>query len=136
MVEVAFICIHNSCRSQMAETIGKDLLGDIAQVYSAGTENYPEVKPLALEAVREIGLDPTGQSPKLLDAIPPKLDYLITMGCEVECPYVPTTYREDWGLDDPSGQPIEAFRETRDDIVSKMYRLRDQILADHPELKR
>lgn len=136
MVEVAFVCIHNSCRSQMAETIGKDVLGDIARVHSAGTEDYPEVKPLALEAVREIGLDPTGQSPKRLDAIPQRLDYLITMGCGVECPYVPTAYREDWGLDDPSGQPLEAFRETRDEIVAKMHRLREQILADHPELKR
>ncbi|TCI56262.1 arsenate reductase ArsC [Exiguobacterium sp. SH1S21] len=136
MVEVAFVCIHNSCRSQMAETIGRDVLGDIARVHSAGTEDYPEVKPLALEAVREIGLDPSGQHPKRLDDIPDRLDYLITMGCGGECPYVPTTYRDDWGLDDPSGQPIEAFRETRSQIITKMKQLREQILNDHPELQK
>jgi arsenate reductase len=122
-LKVAFVCIHNSCRSQMAEGFGKTLLTDYFDVYSAGTEDYPQVKQGAVDVMKEIDIDLSEQYPKLLSDIPEKLDLLITMGCGVECPFVPTRFREDWGLVDPSGGPIEGFRNTRDIIKSKVEEL-------------
>ena len=87
--KVAFVCIHNSCRSQMAEGYAKSLGADVMDAYSAGTEEYPEVKPNAVKAMTMDGVDMSGHRPKLLDEIPKELDYLITMGCGVECPFVP-----------------------------------------------
>jgi len=118
--KVAFVCVHNSCRSQMAEGWLKHLGGDDFEVYSAGTEEYPEVKPLAKEVMEEAGVDMSGHYPKLMDAVPDQVDYLITMGCNVVCPFVPNRFMEDWGLDDPSGGPIEDYRETRDIIREKV----------------
>lgn len=120
---VAFVCVHNSCRSQMAEGWLKKLGSDIFNVYSAGTEEYPEVKPLAVEVMEEAGIDMSEHKPKLLSDIPPSLDILITMGCNVTCPFVPNKHKEDWGLDDPSGGPIEDFRHTRDLIETKVKEL-------------
>lgn len=120
---VAFVCVHNSCRSQMAEGWAKKLGSDSLEVYSAGTENYPAVKPLAIEVMEEAGIDMSGHKPKLLSDIPAELDILITMGCNVECPFVPNKHREDWGLDDPSGGPIEDFRETSKLIEEKVKEL-------------
>ena len=117
---VAFICVHNSCRSQMAEGWAKELGSDLLEVYSAGTEEYPEVKPLAVQAMEEAGVDMSQQYPKLLSDIPQEVDILITMGCNVVCPFVPNSHSEDWGLDDPSGGPIEGYRKTRDLIKSKV----------------
>jgi protein-tyrosine-phosphatase len=94
--------------------------------YSAGTEDYPEVKPLAVEAMKLDGVDISDQYPKLLSDIPGELDILITMGCNVECPYIPCQHREDWGLDDPSGGPIEDFIVTRNLIKDKVLALIDQ----------
>lgn len=124
---VAFICVHNSCRSQMAEAWTKHLGGDIFQVYSAGTENYPEVKPLAIEVMEEAGVDMSGHIPKLITDIPDEVDYLITMGCNVVCPFIPNSHSEDWGLDDPSGGPIEDYRLTRDLIRDKVINLISRI---------
>lgn len=118
--KVAFICVHNSCRSQMAEAWAKKLGSDVLEVYSAGTEEYPEVKPLAVKVMEEVGIDMSSHYPKLLRDIPGEVDYLITMGCNVECPYIPCSYREDWGLEDPSGGPIEAYREARELIKDKV----------------
>ncbi len=125
--KVAFVCIHNSCRSQMAEGWAKHLGSDVFEVYSAGTEDYPEVKPLAVKVMEEAGVNVGDQYPKLLSDIPSELDILITMGCGVECPYLPCKHREDWGLDDPSGQPIEAFRVTRDLIKTKVLALIERV---------
>ncbi|MFK4784746.1 arsenate reductase ArsC [Fusobacterium sp. MFO224] len=118
--KVAFICVHNSCRSQMAEGWAKKLGSDIFEVYSAGTENYKEVKPLAVEVMEEAGVSMKGHRPKLLSEIPSKVDVLITMGCNVVCPYIPNKYKVDWGLDDPSGGTIEDFRKTRNLIKLKV----------------
>lgn len=118
--KVAFVCVHNSCRSQMAEGWLKHLGGEDFEVYSAGTEEYPEVKPLAKEVMEEAGVDMSGHYPKLMDQIPDEVDYLITMGCNVVCPFVPNRFMEDWGLDDPSGGPIEDYRVTRDIIKDKV----------------
>jgi arsenate reductase len=107
----------------MAEGWAKHLSNGRFEVYSAGTEDYPEVKPLARQVMEEAGVDMSGNYPKLLSDIPTSLDVLITMGCGVECPFVPTKFREDWGLTDPSGGPIDGFRETRDIIKGKVEAL-------------
>lgn len=120
---VAFVCVHNSCRSQMAEAWTHLLDSEWFDAYSAGTENYPEVKPLAVAVMEEVGADMSQQKPKLLTDIPEELDLLITMGCNVTCPFVPHRFSEDWGLDDPSGGPIEDFRVTRELIHVKVLNL-------------
>lgn len=124
--KVAFVCVHNSCRSQMAEAWAKELGGDFLDVYSAGTEAYPEVKPLAIEVMKEVGIEMDDHYPKLLEDIPESVDILITMGCNVVCPFMPNTHSEDWGLEDPSGGPIEGYRNTRDMIEEKV---RDLIVS-------
>lgn len=124
---VAFVCIHNSCRSIMAEGFAKALGSDIFEVYSAGTEGYPGPKPMALEVMEDAGIDMSHATSKLLSDIPGELDILITMGCGVECPYVPTKHREDWGLDDPSGGPKAGFEHTRDLIRDKVVELIDRV---------
>ncbi|MFW6016649.1 MAG: arsenate reductase ArsC [bacterium] len=121
--KVAFVCVHNSCRSQMAEAWAKKLGSDVLEVYSAGTENYPEVKPKAVKVMEEVGIDMSEHRPKLLSDIPEELDVVITMGCNVECPMVPCKHREDWGLDDPSGGSVEGFKRTRDTIKKKVLDL-------------
>lgn len=118
--KVAFVCVHNSCRSQMAEGWAKNLGSDVLEVYSAGTEEYSEVKPDALKVMEELGIDMSDHYPKLLTDIPREIDILITMGCNVVCPFVPCNHSEDWGLEDPSGGPIEGFRNTRDIIKDKV----------------
>lgn len=125
--KVAFVCIHNSCRSQMAEGLAKYLGSDILESYSAGTEEYKEVKPLAVEVMEEMGISMDSHYPKLLTDIPSEVDILITMGCGVVCPSLPCKHREDWGLTDPSGGPIEDFRETRDLIKEKVIDLMERI---------
>lgn len=118
-LKIAFVCVHNSCRSQMAEGMLKYLDQELFEVYSAGTEHYPEVKPGAVQVMEEMGIDMSSHYPKLLSDIPNELDILITMGCNVVCPFVPNRYAADWGLEDPSGGPIEGFRATRDMIKAK-----------------
>lgn len=127
MKKVAFVCIHNSCRSQMAEGYAKSLGDNIIEAYSAGTEEYKEVKPLAVKVMEEDGINMSKHHPKLLSDIPNDIDILITMGCGVECPYLPCSHREDWGLEDPSGGPIEGFRNTRDIIKNKVEDLIERI---------
>lgn len=121
--KVAFVCVGNSCRSQMAEGFAREYASDIFEVYSAGTDPSDKVKPNAVKVMKEVGIDISDQYPNLLEEIPNKLDILITMGCGVKCPYIPCKMREDWGLDDPDGQPIEFFRETRDIIDNKVKEL-------------
>ena len=124
--KVAFICVHNSCRSQIAEGWAKRLGSDVLDVYSAGTEDYPEVKPLAVQVMEEAGVDMSEYRPKLLSDIPAEVDIVITMGCNVDCPYLPCKQREDWGLTDPSGGLIDDYRVTRDIIKGKVEKLIQQ----------
>jgi len=121
--KIAFICIHNSCRSQMAEAWAKKFGKELVDIYSAGTEKYHEIKPLAKKVMEEVGINMDDQHPKLLKDIPQKVDYLITMGCDVECPLIPNIEREEWQLDDPSDKSIEDYRKTRDIIRSKVEEL-------------
>ena len=109
--KVAFICVHNSCRSQMAEALGKSLASDTFDSYSAGTETKPQINQDAVRIMKElyqIDMEKTQHS-KLLEELPEGIDVVITMGCNVECPYLPSKHREDWGLDDPSGKADEEF---------------------------
>jgi len=121
--KVAFVCIHNSCRSQMAEGFANKFGSHIIEAYSAGTARYSQVKPLAVKVMEQSGIDMSNHYPKLLSDIPANIDILVTMGCGVECPYLPCSHREDWGLVDPSGGPIEGFENTRDIIKEKVLDL-------------
>lgn len=121
--KIAFICIHNSCRSQMAEGWLNHLSNNEFNVYSAGTEEYPRPKALAIEVMEDKGIDMSKHYSKLLKDIPQELDILITMGCGVECPYLPTKHREDWGLEDPSEGSKKDFEITRDIIKEKVLDL-------------
>jgi len=107
----------------MAEGWAKHLGSDLFEIYSAGTEDYPEVKPLALKVMEESGVDMSSNHPKLLSEIPHEVDYLITMGCNVVCPYIPNSRMEDWGIEDPSGGTIEDYRIARDIIKDKVVDL-------------
>jgi arsenate reductase len=108
--KVAFICVHNSCRSQIAEALGKHLAGEVFDSYSAGTELRDRINPDAVRIMKEVyGIDmEENQFPKLLDQIPP-VDIVVTMGCDVLCPFLPSQRQEDWGLDDPTGKPDEDY---------------------------
>ncbi len=126
--KVAFICVHNSCRSQMAEAISGLIASDVFEAYSAGTETKPRINQDAVAVIKEMyGVDMnTTQRSKLLADIPP-VDVVITMGCNVSCPYLACKYREDWGLEDPTGKPKEAFIKTAKIIAQKVMTLKDKI---------
>ncbi len=126
--KVAFICVHNSCRSQIAEALGKHLASDVFESYSAGTETKPLINQDAVSVMKEFyGIDmEKDQRPKLIAEIPP-VDIVITMGCNVECPYVPSKHREDWGLDDPTGKGKEEFVKTAKLIEKKILELKKRI---------
>ena len=128
MKKVAFICVHNSCRSQIAEALGKKLAGDIFECYSAGTETKPQINQDAVRLMKQVhGIDmETTQYSKLLSDIP-EVDVVITMGCNVHCPLLPCSHREDWGLEDPSGKCDEAFLDTIRRIEEKILDLRIRI---------
>ena len=128
MKKVAFICVHNSCRSQIAEALGKKLAGDVFESYSAGTETKPQLNRDAvrlMKQVHNIDMDQTQYS-KLLSDIP-AVDVVITMGCNVRCPHLPCSHREDWGLEDPSGKDDAAFLETIRRIEEKVLDLRKRM---------
>ncbi len=120
---IGFICVGNSCRSQMAEGFANKYASDIFKVYSAGTHPASMVNPHAVEAMKEKDIDISRQYPKPLADIPGELDVIITMGCGVECPYLPAQYREDWGIDDPVGLPVSEFKKIRDIIEENVLEL-------------
>ncbi|WP_422803662.1 arsenate reductase ArsC [Streptococcus sp. FT1-106] len=122
--KVAFICVHNSCRSQMAEALAKKYYSDYFEAYSAGTETKPQINQDAVRLLKEkhhIDMERTQYS-KLLDELPP-IDIVITMGCNVDCPYIPCQHREDWGLDDPTGKDDRAFLSVISIIEEKLHEL-------------
>ena len=129
MQKVAFICVHNSCRSQIAEALGKHLAADVFESYSAGTERKDRINPDAVRLMKErfqIDMEAGGQHSKLLSDIPP-VDVVITMGCNVQCPFLPCSHREDWGLEDPTGKSDEAFLETIRLIEQKVLELKARL---------
>ena len=126
MKKVAFICVHNSCRSQIAEALGKKLASDVFESYSAGTETKPRINQDAVRLMKQVhGIDMEAtQRSKLLTDIP-EVDVVITMGCNVQCPFLPCSHREDWGLEDPSGKEDAAFLETIRLIEEKILALKE-----------
>lgn len=132
---IAFICVHNSCRSQMAEAIAKLLHHDFFEAQSGGTHTKDVINPEAVETIKDLydyDMSET-QAPTLIDTID-SVDIVVTMGCNVACPYLPTKHREDWGLDDPSGGPKEGYLETARIIKEKMQDLRQRIENGHIKL--
>lgn len=126
--KVAFVCTHNSCRSQMAEALGRLFAADVFDSYSAGTHPADRINPDAVRVIQQLyGVELQAQQrPKLLAELP-AIDVLITMGCGVECPFLPCRHREDWGLNDPTGQPDEAFLRTAHVIEAKVRALAERI---------
>lgn len=126
--KVAFVCVHNSCRSQIAEALGKSLSSEIFESYSAGTETKPQINQDAVRLMKEqyqIDMEETQYS-KLLSEIPP-VDIVITMGCNVTCPNLPCRHREDWGIEDPTGKSDEEFLDVIQTIHGKILDLAKRV---------
>lgn len=126
--KVAFICVHNSCRSQMAEALGKLYGSSVFESYSAGTETKPQINQDAVRIIKDlydIDMNETQKSKLIRDI--PEVDIVVTMGCNVQCPFLPSKHREDWGLDDPSGKSDEEFIKTAKIIEEKIKDLAKRI---------
>src|SRR6478609_6184869 len=126
---VLFVCVHNAGRSQMAAGFLRDIAGDRIDVRSAGSMPADQINPIAVEAMRELGIDITSEQPKVLttEAVQAS-DVVITMGCGDACPFFPGKRYEDWKLDDPAGQGIDAVRPIRDDIRARIEQLVSELL--------
>ncbi|NCA91726.1 arsenate reductase ArsC [bacterium] len=126
--KVAFICVHNSCRSQIAEALSRHFAADVFESYSAGTELKDRINPDAIRLIRQLyGIDmEQAQRSKLLCDIPP-VDIVVTMGCNVTCPFLPCKHREDWGLEDPTGKSDEEFKKVIHLIEHKVSQLKEMI---------
>lgn len=135
-IKVAYICVHNSCRSQMAEALTRAFASHVLEAYSAGTETKPKINQDAVRIIKqEYGIDMEHlQTSKLLDAIP-QVDIVITMGCNVECPFVPCQFREDWGIEDPSGKDDTEFIKTAKTIERLVLGLKDRVLKGEINIK-
>lgn len=127
--KVAFICVHNSCRSQIAEALGKLLAGDVFYSYSAGTQAKEEINQDAVRLMKKIyNIDmEESQNSKTIDKLP-GIDIVITMGCEVYCPFLEAKYKEDWNLEDPTGQDDEFFEDIIYKIENNIKKLKKDIL--------
>ena len=126
--KVAFVCVHNSFRSQIAEALGKHFSSNIFESYSAGTETKPQINQDAVRLMKEmyqIDME-KAQYSKLLSEIP-QVDIVITMGCNVNCPVIPCKYREDWGLSDPAGKTDVEFSKIIHSIHTKILELTEKI---------
>jgi arsenate reductase len=126
---VLFVCVHNAGRSQMAAGWLRHLAGDAVEVRSAGSEPAQQINPVAVQAMREVGIDITANTPRRLDwDLAESSDVIITMGCGDACPVFPGKRYEDWQLTDPAGQPIEVVREVRDEIRARIEALLPDLL--------
>ena len=126
--KVAFVCVHNSCRSQIAEALGKHFSSNIFESYSAGTETKPQINQDAVRLMKEmyqIDME-KAQYSKLLSEIP-QVDIVITMGGNVNCPTIPCKYREDWGLNDPTGKNDDEFLKVIEEIHFKILELTKRV---------
>ena len=126
--KVAFVCVHNSCRSQIAQALGKYIAADVFDSYSAGTHVAAQINQDAVRLMKEIyHIDmEESQASTSVESLP-ALDVLVTMGCNVQCPMVPCEHREDWGIDDPSGQSDEVSRRTIAIIEQKVRELAQRL---------
>ena len=128
---VLFVCVHNAGRSQMAAGFLRDIAGDRIEVRSAGSMPADQINPTAVEAMAELGIDITAEQPKVLttEAVQAS-DVVITMGCGDACPFFPGKRYEDWKLDDPAGQGLDAVRPIRDDIKQRVEALIADLLPE------
>jgi arsenate reductase len=126
---VLFVCVHNAGRSQMAAAWLKHIAEDRIEIWSAGSEPSDQVNPVAVEAMREVGIDISDETPKILsnDSVS-QADVVVTMGCGDTCPFFPGKRYEDWELTDPAGQPIEVVRQVRDAIKARVETLATELL--------
>ncbi len=126
---VLFVCVHNAGRSQMAAGFLRDIAGDRIEVRSAGSMPADQINPTAVQAMAELGIDITAEQPKVLttEAVQAS-DVVITMGCGDACPFFPGKLYEDWKLDDPAGQGIDAVRPIRDDIRTRIEQLVSELV--------
>ncbi len=127
--KIAFICVHNSCRSQIAEALGKHLRGDEFDFYSAGTETKPQINQDAVRIMKElygIDMEKTQYSKMLADI--PNPDIAISMGCNVECPFIGRTFDDNWELEDPTGKSDEEFKIIIKKIENKVLQLKKELM--------
>ena len=125
---IVFVCVANSCRSQMAEAIAKSLAGDRVEIWSAGSHPGGRVHPVAIQMMEELGLDLRAHRSKGVDALPPRTwDCVVTMGCGDACPALPARQRLDWAIPDPVGLPLEETRRIRDQIRTLVEDLLRQV---------
>lgn len=120
--KVAFICVHNSCRSQIAEAFGKHLAGDVFESYSAGTETVPRINQDAVRLMKEIyniDMEAEGQHSKLISELP-DIDVAISMGCNVGCPFIGRVFDDNWGIEDPTGKSDDEFKIVIQQIEKKV----------------
>ncbi|NLK96687.1 MAG: arsenate reductase ArsC [Epulopiscium sp.] len=129
--KVAFICVHNSCRSQIAEALGKNLASDVFVSYSAGTETKPQINQDAVRIIKKLyGIDmEQTQYSKLITDIP-EPDIAISMGCNVRCPFIGRAFNDNWGLEDPTGKSDEEFIRIIKKIEEKIQELKQVIKYD------
>ncbi|MCQ2432590.1 MAG: arsenate reductase ArsC [Clostridia bacterium] len=129
--KVAFICVHNSCRSQIAETLGKHLASDVFESYSAGTETKPQINQDAVRIMKEMyGIDmEKTQYSKLIEDIP-EPDMAVSMGCNVSCPFIGRPFDDNWGLEDPTGKSDEEFKVLIAQIEKNILLLKQKILQE------
>jgi len=124
MKKVLFVCIENSCRSQMAEALARLLASDILDAASAGSRPSGKVDPLAIKAMEEVGYDLSKHRSKSLKEVSQEYyDYVITMGCGDECPFFPAAFHEDWDIPDPKGKPLATMRKIRELISGRILDL-------------
>ncbi|MDD5120723.1 MAG: arsenate reductase ArsC [Candidatus Omnitrophica bacterium] len=134
MKRVLFVCVENSCRSQIAEGIAKELGKKVIEAYSAGSKPSGIINPMAIEVMREAGIDISNNASKGFDALAVnKFDYVITLGCQDTCPFFPADKHIEWKIDDPKGKDIHFFRKTRDSISDHVKRLIKDIGNSKPE---
>lgn len=127
MKKIAFICVHNSCRSQIAEALGNLFLSDSFECYSAGTERVPKINGDAVRLMKELyDIDMSEQYSKLIDEIP-EPDIAISMGCDVGCPYIGRALDDNWGLPDPTGENDDVFKAVIAEIERKIFKLQREI---------
>lgn len=126
---VAFVCTHNACRSQIAQALAKSVAANELNAFSAGTRPAATINPDAARLLKQhYSIDTTALSPKSLEAVPP-VDLVVTMGCGVACPDLPARWREDWGLEDPTGKPDTGFIAVIEQIETKVEDLKRRVIA-------
>ena len=131
--KVLFVCVENSCRSQIAEGLARLRAADVLEPMSAGSRPSGQVDPSAVQVMFEIGYDLTPHHSKSLPTIAAdRFEYVVTMGCGDECPFIPADHHEDWDIPDPKGKPLETFREVRRVIEDRVRDLAERARGGDP----